>query len=101
MANKEQQNLKISVSPEVAQGIYSNLAIISHGPTEMILDFAQMLPGIEGATVRQRVVMSPFHAKRLLAALTDNIRKYEQQFGTIEAPQAASDTVPYDIMGKA
>lgn len=105
MANQkeQQQNLKLSISPEVAEGTYSNLVVISHNPTEIILDFSQMLPGIEGATVRRRIIMSPIHAKRTLAALNDNIKKYEQQFGTIEEPRASmqGDTVPYDIIGKA
>lgn len=104
MANKEQQqNLKLNITPEVAQGIYSNLAVISHNPTEIILDFAQILPGIDGAAVRQRIILNPVHAKRTLAALNDNIRKYEQQFGTIEEPRMpmAGDTAPYDILGKA
>lgn len=100
---EQQQNLKLSISPEVAEGTYSNLVVISHNPTEMILDFAQMLPGLEGASVRQRIIMNPIHAKRTLAALTDNIKKYEQQFGAIEEPRMPmqGDTVPYDIIGKA
>ncbi|MCR5445737.1 MAG: DUF3467 domain-containing protein [Bacteroidales bacterium] len=104
MANnkEQQQNLKLNITPEVAQGTYSNLVIISHTPAEVVLDFAQMLPGGEAATVRQRIIMNPIHAKRTLAALTDNIRKYEQQFGTINEPHATlGDTVPYDILGKA
>ncbi len=105
MANqKEQQpNLKLNITPEAAQGIYSNLVVISHNPTEIILDFAQILPGIDGAAVRQRIIMNPIHAKRTLAALNDNIKKYEQQFGTIEEPRMPmqGDTVPYDIIGKA
>ena len=104
MANnkEQQQNLKLNISPEVATGIYSNLVVISHTPAEVVMDFAQMLPGVEGATIRQRIIMNPIHAKRTLAALSDNIRKYEQQFGTIEEPRAAmGDTVPYDILGKA
>ena len=105
MANQkeQQQNLKLSISPEVAEGTYSNLVVISHNPTEIILDFAQMLPGIEGASVRKRIIMNPIHAKRTLAALNDNIKKYEQQFGTIKEPNMMmqGDTVPYDIIGKA
>lgn len=104
MANKEQQqSLKLNISPEVAQGTYSNLAVISHTPSEIVLDFAQILPGIDGAAVRQRIILNPIHAKRTLAALNDNIRKYEQQFGTIEEPRMpmAGDTAPYDILGKA
>jgi len=102
MANQkdQQQNLKLNINPEVAKGTYSNLVVVSHNPSEIILDFAQMLPGIEGATVRERVIMNPVHAKRLLAALNDNIKKYEKQFGTITEP-TTDGTVPYDILGKA
>ena len=102
MANqKEQQNnLKLNIHPDVAKGTYSNLVVVSHTPAEIVLDFAQMLPGIEGATVRERIVMSPIHAKRLLAALSDNLKKYEQQFGPITEPMP-DGTVPYDILGKA
>ena len=106
MANKpqpQQQNLKLNIAPDVAQGTYSNLVVISHTPAEVVLDFAQMLPGSEGATIRQRIIMNPIHAKRTLAALSDNIKKYEQQFGTIEEPRMPlpDGTVPYDILGKA
>ena len=102
MANQKEQrqNLKLNINPDVAQGTYSNLVVISHNPTEIILDFAQMLPGADGAMVRQRIIMNPIHAKRTLAALGDNIRKYEQQFGPIVEP-SADGTVPYDIIGKA
>lgn len=98
------QNLNIDITPDVAEGVYSNLAIISHSPTEMILDFAQMLPGLGKPFVRSRVLMAPSHAKRLLAALRDNIEKYEDQFGTITEPsQQSATTVPYDMnmVGKA
>lgn len=105
MANQKnnQQDLNLTITSEVAAGTYSNLVVISHNPTEIIFDFAQLLPGVQGATVRQRVIMNPVHAKRTLAALSDNIKKYEQQFGQIEEPQVLpqGDTVPYDIIGKA
>lgn len=103
MANQKEQpqnQIKLNINPDVARGTYSNLAVISHNPTEIILDFAQMLPGLEGAMIRERVIMNPIHAKRLLAALNDNIKKYEQQFGHIVEP-TADGTVPYDILGKA
>ena len=101
MANKqEQKNLKINIHPDVAKGTYSNFALVSHTPAEIVVDFAQMLPGLDGATVRERIIMSPIHAKRLLAALNDNLKKYEQQFGTISEP-VMDGTVPYDIIGKA
>ena len=108
MANNNHNNgpvkdLKLDIAPDVAKGTYSNLAIISHSPSEIILDFAQMLPGSSNATVRSRVIMNPIHAKRLLIALADNIQKYEQYFGTIVelSVPGSADTVPYDILGKA
>ena len=101
--NNNPQDLKLDMAPDVAKGTYSNLAIISHSPTEMILDFAQILPGTPNANVRNRIIMNPIHAKRLLNALADNIQKYERNFGPIEEPKAPInvDTVPYDILGKA
>lgn len=99
--NKKQQNINLNISGEVAQGVYSNLAVITHSPTEVIIDFAQTLPGNEGAIVRQRAIMSPFHAKRLLMALNDNIRKYEENFGTIEDPHGVRDAIPYDMVPTA
>ncbi len=103
MANqKEQNNLKLNIHPDVAKGTYSNLVVVSHNPSEIVLDFSQILPGLEGATVRERIIMNPIQAKRLLAALNDNLKKYEQQFGTIQEPMSMGDgTVPYDILGKA
>lgn len=98
--NNQKQNLKLNIHPDVAKGTYSNLVVVSHNPSEIILDFAQMLPGIDGAAVRERIIMNPIHAKRLLAALNDNINKYEQQFGPITEP-STDGTVPYDIIGKA
>ena len=101
--NKKQQNLNLNISGDVAQGVYSNLAVITHSPTEVIIDFAQTLPGQDGAIVRQRAIMSPFHAKRLLMALNDNLHKYEENFGTIEEPRGVHDAIPYDMIptGKA
>ncbi len=100
--DNKKQNLNIDITPDVAQGVYSNLAIISHSPSEMILDFAQMLPGSTNANVRSRIIMAPSHAKRLLSALRDNIDKYEDLFGTIIDP-AQPASVPYDMsnVGKA
>ena len=99
------QNLNLSISDEVAKGTYSNLAIITHSPAEFIIDFAQALPGKEGATVRERILMNPIHAKRLLMALNDNVKKYENTFGTIDEPHVPGphDAIPYDMIpqGKA
>ncbi|MCR4659137.1 MAG: DUF3467 domain-containing protein [Bacteroidales bacterium] len=101
--NQQPQNLNVEISADVAKGTYSNLAIISHTAAEIVLDFAQVLPGTKSCLVRDRVIMSPIHAKRLLAALNDNIQRFENQFGTINEPavRQLGDTVPYDIIGKA
>ena len=80
------KKIDIEIKPEVAQGRYANLAIITHSSSEFILDFAQNMPGRPKMQVASRIIMTPEHAKRLLGALTDNIRKYESQFGEIRLP---------------
>lgn len=84
MNEKTKTELKIEVSPEVAGGIFSNLALINHSPTEFFLDFISVAPGIPQARVLSRIIMTPEHAKNLLAALSDNVRKYEATFGEIK-----------------
>ena len=75
--------LKIELSPEVVEGVYSNLAVLTHSSAEFIFDFVRVLPGTNKAPVKSRVVMAPEHAKRLLFALQNNIAKYESTFGKI------------------
>ncbi|QQL48273.1 DUF3467 domain-containing protein [Mucilaginibacter ginkgonis] len=85
----EQQNdnqLNIELSEEVAEGIYSNLAIITHSNAEFVVDFVRVMPGIPKAKVKSRVILTPEHAKRLLNALSDNIEKYESINGRIKIP---------------
>ena len=87
MDNNENQNqLNIELSAEVAEVIYSNLAIISHSTSEFVLDFIRIMPGTPKANVKSRIILTPEHAKRLLFALQDNINKYEQQNGKIKVP---------------
>ena len=81
--NKKKDGLNIELSEEVAQGSYSNLAIINHSPSEFVLDFIQMMPGVPKAKVKSRIILTPQHAKRLMKALTDNINKFEDQNGVI------------------
>ena len=84
MENNENKNqLQIQLRPEVADGKYSNLAMIGHGPHEFLIDFIFAAPGMPQAPVVSRVVMSPENAKQLMFALTDNIKKFEAQFGEI------------------
>jgi hypothetical protein len=72
----------------MAEGIYANLAIITHSNSEFVLDFIRIMPGVPKAKVKSRIVLTPEHAKRLLLALNDNISKYEEQVGTINLPDA-------------
>ena len=89
MENQENDGqLKIELTPEVAEGIYSNLAIITHSSAEVVLYFIRVLPGVPKANVKSRIVLAPEHAKRLLFALQDNIVKYEKAFGPINLPGA-------------
>ncbi len=79
----EQQQINIELPEDQAEGIYSNLAIISHSPQEFVFDFIRVMPGVPKAKVKARVVVTPEHAKRLMKALIDNVKKYESQFGHI------------------
>ncbi|MEW6687057.1 MAG: DUF3467 domain-containing protein [Candidatus Edwardsbacteria bacterium] len=76
--------LNIEISEKESEGIYSNLAFIAHSPSEFIIDFARVLPGLPKAKVYARIVMTPQHARLLLNALEENIKKYEAQFGKIK-----------------
>ncbi len=91
MDNREQRgvnrDIEVDLRDEIAAGSYANLAIISHSPKEFILDFAAMLPGMAKPRVTNRIVVTPEHAKSLLASLQENINRYENQFGTITSSQ--------------
>ncbi|HEY7746448.1 MAG TPA: DUF3467 domain-containing protein [Desulfuromonadales bacterium] len=89
---KEQEvKLEIQLDEEIAQGSYANLAVVNHSDTEFTLDFIFVQPQSPRAKVRSRVITSPRHARRLLLALEENIRKYEQKFGPIDpGPKGAA-----------
>lgn len=86
MDNQEmnEQAIDIELSEEVAEGTYSNLAIITHSQAEFVIDFVRILPGIPKGKVKSRIIMTPQHAKRLLMALNENMNKFEDQFGEID-----------------
>jgi len=90
----EGNQLDIELPEQLAEGVYSNLAIISHSPTEFVVDFVQIIPNVPKAKVRSRIILAPQHAKRLLRALQDNIAKYEGQFGTIQEPDGGRSGFP-------
>jgi hypothetical protein len=83
MEKKKENQINIELNDEVASGIYSNLAIITHSQSEFICDFVQMLPGMPKAQVKSRIIMTPQNTKRLMRALIENIQKYEQNMGII------------------
>lgn len=89
----EQQGLSVELTPDVAQGEYANLAIITHSSSDFVIDFARVLPGVNKAQVKSRVILAPEHAKRLLLAMQENIMRYERTFGTINLPQQAPRTI--------
>ncbi|MDR0486434.1 MAG: DUF3467 domain-containing protein [Elusimicrobiota bacterium] len=80
----KQTEVKIEIDEQTSNGIYSNLALISHSESEFILDFIFFQPQQGKAKVRSRIITSPSHLKRMLAALQDNLAKYEAHFGTIK-----------------
>ncbi|MBA4240187.1 MAG: DUF3467 domain-containing protein [Sphingobacteriaceae bacterium] len=85
MENQNPENqLNIELSEEIAEGIYSNLAIITHSPTEFVVDFIKVMPGVPKAKVKSRIVLTPQHAKRLMKALADNVTRFEQMHGKIK-----------------
>jgi hypothetical protein len=82
--NKNETQVNIELPEDIATGVYSNLAIITHSPTEFVTDFIQMMPGMPKGKVRSRIIMTPQNAKRLVQALQDNLKKFEQAHGMIE-----------------
>jgi hypothetical protein len=85
MENQNPENqLNIELSEEIAEGIYSNLAIITHSPTEFVVDFIKVMPGVPKAKVKSRIVLTPQHAKRLMKALSENVQRFEQMNGKIK-----------------
>lgn len=93
--------LQIELSDETAQGIYSNLAIISHSTSEFVIDFIRIVPGVPKAKVKSRIILTPEHAKRLLMALKDNIEKFEQQNGTVRIQNDPGFLPPIGGIGQA
>lgn len=98
---KKQDNsnqINIELSEEVAEGIYSNLAMIAHSNSEFVVDFIRLMPGVPKAKVKARIVVTPEHALRLLHALKENIDKYEATFGEIK-PSTEAPKFPMSFGG--
>ena len=80
----KQRRLNVELGEKESEGIYSNLAMISHSPSEFIIDFARVMPGVQKTKVYARIVMTPAHVRMLFDALGANIKKFEGQFGAIK-----------------
>jgi hypothetical protein len=84
MEENQNQQIDIELTEEIAEGIYSNLAIITHSQSEFVIDFIKMMPGVPKAKVKSRILLTPQHAKRLVRAMQDNIARFEQLHGKIK-----------------
>jgi hypothetical protein len=93
----QQQQINIELSEEMADGTYANLAIITHSFAEFVIDFVNVMPGVPKAKVKSRVVMTPQHAKKLMRALIDNIKRYEGQNGVIKDQEQMN--MPFNFGG--
>jgi len=98
--NQQPGQLQIELPQDVAQGEYANFAIITHSSSDFVLDFARVLPGMPKSQVKSRVILAPEHAKRLLAALQENIVRYEREFGPIKIPNKEPRTIAPFPVGK-
>jgi hypothetical protein len=96
---KNQNQFNIELSEEVADGVYSNLAIITHSPAEFVIDFIRIMPGVPKSKVKSRIILTPEHAKRFVAALNDNISKYEAVHGPIREVKGSGPVMPVNFGG--
>ena len=91
--------LNIEMPEELAGGVYSNLAVVTHSQTEFVLDFIQVMPGTPKAKVRSRIVLAPQHAKRVMKALMGNVSKFESQHGEIVVGNTEEPAFPVNLGG--
>ena len=96
---KEQINIELDES--IAEGVYSNLAIINHSSSEFVLDFVSIMPGLPKAKVKSRIVLTPQHAKRLIKALADNVHRFELAHGEIKDTEQAPIPLNFGPTGQA
>ncbi len=96
---KNANQISIELNEEIAQGTYSNLAVITHSSSEFVIDFVRIMPGIPKAQVKSRIILTPEHAQRLVAALEDNIGKYEAVHGQIKEIKGSAPVLPLTFGG--
>lgn len=96
---KKQSQIQIEINEEIGQGLYSNLAVITHSSTEFVLDFIRVMPGVPKAQVKSRIILTPEHAKRLLHAMGENISKFESVHGPIKDVSGSGPIIPMNFGG--
>ena len=99
--NNQEGQINIELDEKVAEGTYSNLAIINHSNTEFVLDFISLMPGVPKAKVKSRIILTPQHAKRLLKALNENIHRFESTHGQIKEAEHPPIPLNFGPTGQA
>ena len=97
----KENNINIELDESIAQGLYSNLVIVNHSPTEFVLDFINVMPGAPKAKVRSRIILTPEHTKKFINALDENLNKYEKSFGKIKNFQKEVIPISFGPKGEA
>ena len=97
----KKNNINIELDESIAQGLYSNLVIVNHSPTEFVLDFINVMPGAPKAKVRSRIILTPEHTKKFINALGENLNKYEKSFGKIKNFQKEVIPISFGPKGEA
>ena len=97
----KENNINIELDESIAQGLYSNLVIVNHSPTEFVLDFINVMPGAPKAKVRSRIILTPDHTKKFINALGENLNKYEKSFGKIKNYQKEVIPISFGPKGEA
>jgi len=89
--------INIEISEEVAEGTYANLAIITHSHAEFVIDFVNVMPGTPKSKVKNRIILTPFHAKRFMKAMIENVKKFETANGVIQDMESVE--IPFNFSG--
>ena len=96
------QQINIELDESISGGEYSNFVVVTHSPAEFVMDYIRVLPGMIKSKVKSRIIMAPMHAKTLMMALQDNIKKYENKFGEIKVTKgggpAPNFRLPNDVL---
>ena len=94
---KKKHQIKIELDDNIGQGEYANFAVVTHSPAEFVMDYIRVLPGMTKSKVKSRIIMAPMHAKTLMMALQDNIKKYENKFGEIKIAKGATSSPEFKL----